>query len=109
MELRVRGLTRDEMNRIDEDAAERGMRRNDYVKAQLLGEPRPISEGELDMLLAAKARAGNMRAIELLWRRVPAAPPVTTAEPKESTTLAEVIALANRGRPRRRPGSATLP
>lgn len=97
MELRVRGLTPAEMNRIDEDAAERGMRRNDYVKWQLLGEPRPMAEGELDMLLAAKARDGNMRAIELLWRRLPPAPPAKTAEPKESTTLAEVIALADRG------------
>ena len=71
MELRVRGLTREEMSRIDEDAAERGMRRNAYVKWQLLGEPRPMGETELDMLIAAKARAGNMRAIELLMRRVP--------------------------------------
>ena len=87
------------------------MRRNAYVKWQLLsGDPRPMDEAELDMLLAAKAREGNMRAIELLWRRT-AAPPVSAGEPEAPPTdaLAEVIALANRGRPRRRPGSATLP
>ena len=81
MELRVRGLTRDQMNQIDEDAAKRGMRRNVYVKWQLLSvDPRPMDEAELHSLLAAKARGGSMRAIELLVRRQAAA--VRTGEPE---------------------------
>ena len=105
MELRVTGLTREQMDHLNARAATHGMSRTAYVKWQLLGgDPRPMSVGELDMLIAAKARGGSMRAIELLMRRQAAA--VRTGAPEASRTgkpeasanaLAEVIALGGRG------------
>ena len=56
-----------------------------------------MNDTELDGLLAAKARAGNMRAIELLWRRVPVAPVTASELEAPPGALAQVIALADRG------------
>jgi hypothetical protein len=98
MELRVTGLTREQMDHLNAQAAEANMSRTAYVKWQLLGgDLRPMSEAELGMLLAAKAREGNMRALELLMRRT-AAPRLSAGEPEApASPLAEVIALADRG------------
>ena len=85
MELRVTGFTREQMDHLNAKAAEFNMSRTAYVKWQLLGgDVRPMSEAELDMLIAAKARGGNMRAIELLMRRVPVA--VVGAEEPANTS-----------------------
>jgi hypothetical protein len=87
------------MDHLDAQAAQAKITRTAFVKWQLLGgDVRPMNDAELDGLLAAKAREGNMRAIELLWRRVPVAP-VTSSEPEAPTTdvLAEVFAFRGRG------------
>jgi hypothetical protein len=76
MELRVRGLTRAELDRIDQLAGNRSMPRDEYAKWLLLSQHQaPMTETELHQLLAQKARGGNMRAMELLARGMPA--PVT--------------------------------
>lgn len=95
MELRVSGVTREEMDQIDAMAAKRKLNRTAFVKWRLLGgNVQPVSEAELDGLLAAKARGGNMRAIELLCRRT-GAPVVSASEPEAPTTdvLGEVLAF----------------
>ena len=46
MELRVTGLTREQMDHLNARAATHGMSRTAYVKWQLGGDPRPMSVGE---------------------------------------------------------------
>jgi hypothetical protein len=102
LELRIRNLTREEMNQIDEQAAMQGMKRTAYAKRMLLGptlQPelvRPMDDAELHMLIAAKAREGNMRALELLTRGV-SVPVAGAGEPETPTNpFAEVIEMSDR-------------
>jgi hypothetical protein len=101
LELRVRNLTRAKLDRIDELAAERGMRRTEYVKWLLLSPHQaPMTDTELHQLLAMKARQGNMRAMELLARATPPVPAagggMVDAPAEPNSPYADVIAFSER-------------
>jgi hypothetical protein len=100
VELRVRGLTREDLDQIDKLAAAHGMRRTQYVRFVLLARDHPpMTDAELHLLLAQKARSGNMRALELLAKGKPVAPSQPTRSDVQNEPFAEVIALATKKRP----------
>ena len=101
-ELRVK-LTAEEAAELDARARERRLSRSAYVCRQLFALERPMDERELHALVAAKAREGNMRAIEILARSTPvhaAAAPAEPAEAKDVDPFQEVDELAGRRRAR---------
>jgi hypothetical protein len=83
------------------------MRPGEYAKWLLLSAAQaPMTEAELHQLLAQKARRGNIRAMEILARGMPAPVPASGGAvdpPAEATNpFADVIAMSERrlhGRP----------
>jgi hypothetical protein len=97
VELRVRGLSAEELQKIDAVAAAHGMGRTEYVKFVLLAADQPpMSDAELHLLLAQKARAGNMRALELLSRSMSLSSNTPVRPDQQDKPFAEVIALAKK-------------
>lgn len=93
-EVRVR-VTPEELADLDERARFLKVKRSEYVRQLLFADTRPMDERELHGLVAAKARMGNMRAIEILARTT-SVPPAGSVD-EDANPFAEVIEIAGRG------------
>jgi hypothetical protein len=103
MELRVAGLSQAELDSIDRRAAAEGMKRPEYVRWLVsAAQDEPMTQAELDGLLALKARRGSIRAMELLALRMHPEPaddgedgvpePEPAVEPESFTTAVDELA-----------------
>lgn len=94
-ELRIRGLTDDQFAQVKERAAVHGMTPAQFARWLLLDPAPPMTQTELAQLVAAKAREGNIRAMEILARRVPVGgtpPPVDEPAPAPAGSTFDELA-----------------
>ena len=82
----------EERDDIEKRARRLGMSRPEYLRSIAVLDTRPMQGDELHGLLAAKARQGNVRAMELLARDHSGK--LTPETPAEDAPFADVIALA---------------
>jgi hypothetical protein len=92
-------LTDEQLQSLDARAEAVGMNRRRYMLDVLFALDRPVTADELFQMVSAKAREGNMRAIEILARKQPVSPKPDADEQSavdEDDPFAEVDQLAQR-------------